>query len=88
MIEVIPPSGYVLNTTPVSFSIDGNTPEVIIRLSDKPEKGKISVLKRGEMFSSVEVSEDRYVPVFSEKGLKDAEFEVTAAEIFIPRTVH
>ena len=80
LIEVIPPSGYVLNTTPVSFSIDGNTPEVVIRLSDKPEKGKISVLKRGEMFSSVEVSEDRYVPVYSEKGLKGAEFEVTAAE--------
>lgn len=80
LIEVIPPNGYVLNTTPVSFSIDGNTPEVVIRLSDKPEKGKISVLKKGEMFSSVEVSEDRYVPVYSEKGLKDAEFEVTAAE--------
>ena len=78
--EVIPPNGYVLNTTPVSFGIDGNTPEVVIRLSDKPEKGKISVLKRGEMFSSVEVSEDRYVPVYSEKGLKSAEFEVTAAE--------
>ena len=38
------------------------------------------MLKRGEMFSSVEVSEDRYVPVYSERGLKDAEFEVTAAE--------
>ena len=80
LTEVVPPNGYVLNTTPVSFGIDGNTPEVIIRLSDKPEKGKISVLKRGEMFSSVEVSEDRYVPVYSKKGLKDAEFEVTAAE--------
>lgn len=80
LTEVIPPNGYVLNTTPVSFGIDGNTPEVVIRLSDKPEKGKISVLKRGEMFSSVEVSEDRYVPVYSEKGLKSAEFEVTAAE--------
>lgn len=80
LIEVIPPNGYVLNTTPVSFGIDGNTPEVVIRLSDKPEKGKISVLKKGEMFSSVEVSEDRYVPVYSKKGLKDAEFEVTAAE--------
>lgn len=80
LIEVIPPNGYVLNTTPVSFGIDGNTPEVIIRLSDKPEKGKISVLKKGEMFSSVEVSEDRYVPVYSERGLKGAEFEVTAAE--------
>lgn len=80
LTEVIPPNGYVLNTTPVSFGIDGNTPEVVIRLSDKPEKGKISVLKKGEMFSSVEVSEDRYVPVYNEKGLKDAEFEVTAAE--------
>ena len=80
LTEVIPPNGYVLNTTPVAFSIDGNTPEVVIRLSDKPEKGKISVLKRGEMFSSVEASEDRYVPVYSEKGLTGAEFEVSAAE--------
>lgn len=80
LIEVIPPKGYTLNSVPIAFSIDGNTPEVIIRLSDKPEKGKISVLKKGEMFSSVEVSEDRYVPVYSEKGLKGAEFEVTAAE--------
>lgn len=78
--EVTPPKGYTLNSVPIAFSIDGNTPEVIIRLSDKPEKGKISVLKKGEMFSSVEVSEDRYVPVYSEKGLKDAEFEVIAAE--------
>ena len=80
LTEVTPPKGYTLNSVPIAFSIDGNTPEVVIRLSDKPEKGKISVLKRGEMFSSVEVSEDRYVPVYSEKGLKDAEFEVTADE--------
>lgn len=80
LIEVIPPKGYKLNSVPIAFSIDGNTPEVIIRLSDKPEKGKISVLKKGEMFSSVEVSEDRYVPVYSEKGLTGAEFEVSAAE--------
>ena len=80
LIEVTPPNGYVLNTTPVSFGIDGNTPEVIIRLSDKPEKGKISVLKRGEMFSSVTEEDGKYTPVFSEKGLKGAEFEVTAAE--------
>ena len=80
LIEVIPPNGYVLNTTPVSFSIDGNTPEVIIRLSDKPEKGKISVLKKGEMFSSVTEEDGKYTPVYSEKGLKGAEFEVTAAE--------
>ncbi|HAY96810.1 MAG TPA: hypothetical protein DCY23_00490 [Ruminococcaceae bacterium] len=80
LIEVIPPNGYVLNTTPISFSIDGNTPEVVIRLSDRPKKGKISVLKRGEMFSSVTEEDGIYTPVYSEKGLKGAEFEVTAAE--------
>ncbi len=80
LTEVVPPNGYVLNTTPVSFGIDGNTPEVVIRLSDKPEKGKISVLKRGEMFSSVTEENGKYTPVYSEKGLKGAEFEVTAAE--------
>lgn len=80
LTEVIPPNGYVLNTTPVSFGIDGNTPEVVIRLSDKPEKGKISVLKKGEMFSSVAETDGKYTPVYSEKGLKGAEFEVTAAE--------
>lgn len=85
LTEVVPPNGYVLNTTPVSFSIDGNTPEVVIRLSDKPEKGKISVLKRGEMFSSVTEEDGKYTPVYSEKGLKGAEFEVTAAEdIYTP----
>lgn len=80
LIEVTPPNGYVLNTTPVSFGIDGNTPEVIIRLSDKPEKGKISVLKKGEMFSSVTETDGKYTPVYSENGLTGAEFEVSAAE--------
>ena len=80
LIEVMPPKGYTLNSVPIAFSIDGNTPEVVIRLSDKPEKGKIFVLKKGEMFSSVTEEDGIYTPVYSEKGLKDAEFEVTAAE--------
>lgn len=80
LIEVIPPKGYTLNYVPIAFSIDGNTPEVVIRLSDKPEKGKISVIKKGEMYSSVTEEDGKYTPVYSEKGLKGAEFEVTAAE--------
>lgn len=32
------------------------------------------------MFSSVTEEDGKYTPVYSEKGLKDAEFEVTAAE--------
>lgn len=80
LTEVTPPKGYTLNSVPIAFSIDGNTPEVVIRLSDKPEKGKISVLKRGEMFSSVTEEDGKYTPVYSEKGLTGAEFEVSAAE--------
>ena len=80
LTEVIPPNGYTLNSVPIAFSIDGNTPEVVIRLSDKPEKGKISVLKKGEMFSSVTETDGKYTPIYSERGLKGAEFEVTAAE--------
>ena len=80
LTEVTPPKGYTLNSVPIAFSIDGNTPEVVIRLSDRPKKGKISVLKRGEMFSSVTEEDGKYTPVYSEKGLKGAEFEVTAAE--------
>ena len=80
LTEVTPPKGYTLNSVPIAFSIDGNTPEVVIRLSDKPEKGKISVLKKGEMFSSVAETDGKYTPVYSEKGLKGAEFEVSAAE--------
>ena len=80
LIEVTPPKGYTLNSVPIAFSIDGNTPEVVIRHSDRPKKGKISVLKRGEMFSSVTETDGKYTPVYSERGLKDAEFEVTAAE--------
>lgn len=85
LIEVSPPKGYLLNSTPVSFSIDGNSPEVTIRLPDKPQKGRISVIKMGEVFSSVQEENGKYTPVYSEKGLKGAEFEVTAAEdIFTP----
>ena len=80
LIEVTPPKGYTLNSVPIAFSIDGNTPEVVIRLSDEPEKGKISVLKKGEKFSSVTETDGKYTPVYSERGLKGAEFEVTAAE--------
>ena len=80
LTEVAPPKGYTLNSVPIAFSIDGNTPEVVIKLSDKPEKGRISVYKTGEMFSSVTEEDGKYTPVYSEKGLKGAEFEVTAAE--------
>lgn len=80
LIEVSPPEGYTLNSVPVSFSVDGSVPEITIKLTDKPQKGRISVIKTGEVFSSVREENGVYTPIYSEQGLKGAEIEVYAAE--------
>lgn len=80
LIEVSPPEGYTLNSVPVSFSVDGSVPEIIIKLTDKPQKGRISVIKTGEVFSSVQEENGVYTPIYSEQGLKGAEIEIYAAE--------
>lgn len=80
LIEVSPPEGYNLNSVPVSFSVDGSVPEITLKLTDKPQKGRISVIKTGEVFSSVQEENGVYTPIYSEQGLKCAEIEVYAAE--------
>lgn len=80
LIEVSPPGGYILNSVPVSFSVDGSVPEITIKLTDKPQKGRISLIKTGEVFSSVQEVNGVYTPIYSEQGLKGAEIEVYAAE--------
>ena len=82
------PFGYVLDSTPVPFTVNADNADeenavniVRVTKADTAQKGRISVTKRGEVFSSVSVTEDeRYMPVFEEAGLTGAEFEVTAAE--------
>ena len=80
LIEVSPPEGYILNSVPVSFSVDGSVPEITIKLTDKPQKGRISVIKTGEVFYSVKEDNGVYTPIYSEQGLKGAEIEIYAAE--------
>ncbi len=80
LIEVSPPEGYILNSVPVSFSVDGSVPEIVLKITDKPQKGKISVIKTGEVFASVKEDNGVYTPIYSEQGLKGAEIEVYAAE--------
>lgn len=80
LIEVSPPEGYILNSVPVSFSVDGSVPEIVLKITDKPQKGRISVIKTGEVFSSVQEENGVYTPIYSEQGLKGAEIEVYAAE--------
>ena len=101
LVEVQAPYGYVLNSEPVYFDItpDNSTEEsavtvVEVERPNMPQKGKISITKLGEAFSSVTAlggaaaDEDgnevefpvSYQPVYEEKQLAGAVYEVTAAE--------
>lgn len=78
--EVQSANGYVLDSTPVPFTIDGTVDTVTVEKTNKPQKGKISVQKSGEIFVSVDENNGKYTPVFKETGLAGAVFEITAAE--------
>ncbi|MBQ8629937.1 MAG: hypothetical protein IJ421_10760 [Prevotella sp.] len=78
--EVQSANGYVLDSTPVPFTIDGTVDTVTVEKTNKPQKGKISVQKSGDVFTSVIAGETTYTPVFEETGLAGAVFEITAAE--------
>lgn len=92
IVEVQAPYGYVLNSDPVFFDItaDNATIEnavtvVTVNRPNAPQKGKITVTKTGEVFSSVVQSGDIYQPVYEVKGLPGAVYEITAAEdIYTP----
>ena len=90
LVEVQAPFGYILDKTPVLFSVTAANSEEenavnIVRVikSDTAQKGKISVQKTGEIFNSVSENEEKYTPVFEEKGLENAVFQVIAAEDII-----
>lgn len=106
LVEVQAPVGYVLDSTPVPFTISADNAEeenalTIVKVEKKntAQKGRISVRKTGDIFSSVtalgsaisvdengeihESGQTTYTPVFEEKGLAGAVFEVTAAEDII-----
>lgn len=72
--------GYVLDSSPVPFKIDGSQTIVTVEKHNTPQKGTITVSKSGEVFSSVSESDGIYQPVYEVKGLQGAVFEITAAE--------
>ena len=87
LVEMQAPFGYILDKTPVSFSVTAANSEeenavniVRVTKSDTAQKGKISVQKTGEIFNSVSENEEKYTPVFEEKGLENAVFQVIASE--------
>lgn len=72
--------GYVLDSTPVPFKVDGSKTVVTVEKRNMPQKGIITVSKSGEVFSSVFEVGGLYQPVYSPKGLAGAVYEITAAE--------
>lgn len=72
--------GYVLDSSPVPFKVDGSQAIVTVEKHNMPQKGTITISKSGEVFSSVSESDGIYQPVYEVKGLQGAVFEITAAE--------
>ena len=85
--EVQAPYGYILDDTPISFSIsqensstDTGVTVVKVKARDVAQKGVINITKTGEIFSSVKENNGVYTPKYSVGNLKGAVFEVYAAE--------
>ncbi len=104
LVEVQAPVGYALDSTPVSFTVSAdNAGEenslTIVKVEKKntAQKGKISVQKTGDIFTTVAtassaytdengemiVNPTTYTPVFATENLSGAVFQVIAAEDII-----
>ena len=85
LIEQNPCYGYVLDSSPIPFKVNGSKTVVTVEKRNMPQKGVITVTKSGEVFSSVSKSDGLYQPVYKVKGLHGAEYEISAAEnIYTP----
>ncbi len=93
LVEVQAPYGYVLDSTPIAFSInqensstDTGVTVVKVKAKDIAQKGVIEITKTGEVFSSVNSSMNEklnlntYMPIYEKGNLKDAVYEIYAAE--------
>ncbi len=85
--EVQAPYGYVLDSTPIPFSInqensstDTGVTVVKVKAKDMPQKGIIEITKTGEVFSSVSENNGIYTPVYKNGNLANAVFQIFAAE--------
>lgn len=85
--EVQAPYGYILDDTPIQFSIsqensstDTGVTVVKVKARDVAQKGVINITKTGEIFSSVKENNSVYTPKYSVGNLKGAVFEIYAAE--------
>ena len=93
LVEVSAGTGYVLDSTPIDFEVNGENKTIELVKYNKAQKGTITVTKKGDIFSSVkkinetstadEATENTlktYQPVYNNSTLRDAEFRITAGE--------
>lgn len=92
--EVQSAEGYVLDKKPVPFTIDGSVETVVVEKTNTAQKGKISVQKTGDVFTTVAtassaytdencetiVNPTTYTPVFASGNLSGAVFQIIAVE--------
>ena len=95
--EVQSAEGYVLDGTPTPFTIDGTVETVVVEKTNTAQKGKISVQKTGDIFTTVAtassaytdengetiVNPTTYTPVFASGNLSGAVFQIIASEDII-----
>lgn len=72
--------GYVLDSNPVPFTVDGSKTVVTVEKHNIAQKGTITVGKSGEIFDSVAGDKGFYHPIYTIGGLAGAVYEITAAE--------
>ena len=67
LVEVQAPIGYVLDSTPVPFTVNANNADeenavniIKVTKADSAQKGRISVSKRGDIFKSVTATSSAY----------------------------
>lgn len=87
LVEVQAPYGYVLDSTPIPFTItqensstDTGVTVVKVKARDVAQKGVIEIIKTGEVFESVNENKGIYTPVYETQNLANAVFEIYAAE--------
>ena len=83
IIEQCTAYGYVLNSAPIAFKVDGSKTVVTVEKHNMPQKGIVNISKSGEIFFSAVETDSVYSLVFADKNLAGATYEITAAEDII-----
>ena len=83
IIEQCTAYGYVLDSAPIAFRVDGEKTVVTVEKFNMPQKGIIRISKSGEIFFSAMETDSVYSLVFADKNLAGATYEITAAEDII-----